>query len=318
MFQFRSRDNAKALVSLRYTDEWVGFFVLLSLLIFGGAIIEAGILRDWLTPPARLHVVLPLSGGGGLIPGGEVHLMGARAGTIRSVKLDPSGSMYANVDIDPQAKPFIRRDSQAIIRRQLIVTGAAYIDLSRGYGAPMDWKYAVVTATPAPNPADQVTATLATTQSQVMPALQSGRHVMDQLDTTVSDLNAGKGTMGQLLRNDQLMRDAQKNMQTLNDVLTRIKPIENQLTHVMGTTNHAMSNLDVASEDVRKASPDLQAISSHLKTSSANLPVLLSQAQDTLYGLQQLTAQLRGLWFLGGNKEKVRTSTSLPPSVIEP
>ncbi|OUI95432.1 ABC transporter substrate-binding protein [Acetobacter indonesiensis] len=316
MFQIRLRQKVKPLVSLRYADEWVGFLVLLSVVLFAGAVIEAGVLRDWLTPPAKLRVTLPAGGVGGLTVGGDVQLLGAHAGTIRSIKLNPSGDMYAVVDLDPQIKPFIRRDSTAVIRKQFIVAGSAYLDLNRGHGDAMDWAYAVINATPAPNPADMITATLNDIQAQIMPALASARHMMAQLDATITDMHAGKGSIGQLMTNDDLIRQAQAAAVSLNTVIERLKPIEQQVSGVMNKTNATMTNLKSASHDLKSATPHLPAIAGSVEASTADLPALLAQAQTTLYGLEKLTDQLRGMWLLGGTKvdKKIR----LAPKQVRP
>jgi phospholipid/cholesterol/gamma-HCH transport system substrate-binding protein len=43
---------------------------------------------------------------------------------------------------------------------------------------------------------------------------------------------------------------------------------------------------------------------------------MLAQAQTTLYGLQQLTDQLRGMWLLGGHK--VTHHKRLAPQQVRP
>lgn len=316
MFQIRLRQKVKPLISLRYADEWVGFLVLLSLVLFAGAVIEAGVLRDWLTPPAKLRVTLPSGGVGGLTVGGDVQLLGAHAGTIRSIKLNPSGDMYVLVDLDPQAKPFIRRDSTAVIRKQFIVAGSAYLDLNRGHGDPMDWSYAVISATPAPNPADMITATLNDIQAEIMPALGNARHMMAQLDATITDMHAGKGTVGQLMTNDELIRQAQSAAVSLNAVIDRLKPIEAQIAAIMSKTDATMGNIKSASHDLKGATPHLPAIASSVEASTADLPALLAQAQTTLYGLEKLTDQLRGMWLLGG--QKVEKKNRLAPRQVRP
>lgn len=316
MFQIRLRQKVKPLISLRYADEWVGFLVLLSVVLFAGAVVEAGVLQNWLTPPARLHVTLPASGVGGLTVGSDVQLLGTHAGTIRAVKLNPSGEMYAQVDLDPQAKPFIRRDSTAIIRKQFIVTGSSYLELSRGHGDPMDWSYAVLSATPAPNPADQITATLNDIQAQIMPAIASARHMMAELDATMTDMHAGKGTVGQLLTNDELLKQAQAAAVSLNSVIDRLKPIEKQVSGIMTKTDGTMNNLRSASYDLKGATPHLPAIAGSVEASTADLPALLAQAQTTLYGLEKLTDQLRGMWLLGG--QKTTKKNRLAPRQVRP
>ena len=309
MFQFRLKQKVKPLIALRYVDEWVGFLVFLSIAICIGAVIEAGVLRDWLTPPARLRVILPSSGVGGLTVGGDVQFMGAHVGNIRSIKINPSGSMYAIVDLDPQTKPFVRRDSIALIRRQFIVAGASYLELIRGHGKPMNWSYAVITAKQAPDPTKEIIATLESIKAEVMPVLASARHMMAQLDSTITNMHEGKGTVGQLMTSDKLIRQAEQVMASLNDVINRIKPIEEQASGVM-------ENVKAVSGDVRKTTPHLPKIAHNVEVSTGNLPALLTQAQVSLYELQKLIAQLRGLWFLGGQKSV--SHNRLSPAEIQP
>ena len=68
----------------------------------------------------------------------DVEVLGTRAGTVRRILLSPNQQMYAEADIDPQSTVLIRGDSQAIIRRRFGVARAAYMDVLRGVGAPLD------------------------------------------------------------------------------------------------------------------------------------------------------------------------------------
>ena len=40
-----------------FVDEWVGLLVLLALVILTAVLVEAGFLKQWLTPAGRLHFV---------------------------------------------------------------------------------------------------------------------------------------------------------------------------------------------------------------------------------------------------------------------
>ncbi len=302
MFQIRLRQKGRPLIHLRYADEWVGLLVLISLGLFAAAVIEAGVLSDWLSPPARLRVVLPESGVGGLTVGGDVQILGAHAGTIRGIKLNPGGKMYAQVDLDPQVEPFLRRDSKAVIRKQFVVAGASYLDLTRGSGEPMNWEYAVIDAVTEPSPTDMITQTLKDIQAQVMPAIASARHMMAQLDETITDMHAGKGSVGQLMTDDKLIRQAEATIVSLNDVINRLKPQEEQLKAILTKTDATMANVKSATGDLKKATPRLPSITKSTDEALADAPALLTQAQTTLYTLQKLTDQLRGLWLLGGHK----------------
>ncbi|GBQ89940.1 ABC transporter periplasmic protein [Acetobacter nitrogenifigens DSM 23921 = NBRC 105050] len=317
MFQIRLRQNrSRPLIRLRYADEWVGLLVLISTLLFAGAVVEAGVLSDWLSPPASLRVILPNSGVGGLTVGGDVQILGAHAGTIRAIRLNPSGAMYAIVDLDPQVEPFIRRDSQAVIRKQFVVAGASYLDLTRGSGEPMNWNYAVINATTEPSPTDMITQTLKDIQAQVMPAIANARHMTGELDAIVTDIHAGKGNVGELLTNDQLIRQAESTIVSLNDVINRLRPEEEQVKAILAKSDASMANVQSATNDLKNATPRLPSIARNVDESLADFPALMTQAQMSLYNLQKLTEQLRGLWLLGGHTTS--TEHRLPARTVSP
>jgi phospholipid/cholesterol/gamma-HCH transport system substrate-binding protein len=91
-------------------DEWIGLVVLVALVLFLGAVLQAGVLREWLQPSARLRVLLPDEGISGLAVGAELEVLGTRAGTVRRIVINPASRLYAEVQLDDQARAFIRRD----------------------------------------------------------------------------------------------------------------------------------------------------------------------------------------------------------------
>ena len=175
MLQRRQPDAPPRLLRLRHTDEWVGALVILALALFFGAIFEAGVLRRWLRPDLELRIVLPQTGFGGLAVGADIDVLGTHAGSVKQIVLNPSGEMYALATIERQTEGFILRDSTATIRLRYGVAGAAYVDVTRGTGAPMNWNYAVLTATAEPNPADTLTTTLNKVTADVLPTLEHAR-----------------------------------------------------------------------------------------------------------------------------------------------
>ncbi|ATU72239.1 ABC transporter substrate-binding protein [Komagataeibacter rhaeticus] len=316
MVQKQQSDGIRQLVRVRYADEWVGILVLLALVILLGAVIEAGVLRDWLTPAGRLRIVLPENGVSGLSVGDDLEVMGIHAGTVRRVRINPAGGMYAIAEIDPDIEPYIRRDSTAIIRRRFVVAGASYIDISRGVGDKLDWSYAVLSATNAPNPADTITQTFSDIRDRVIPVLDNAQHMMATLDATITDMHAGKGSIGRLMTNDDLIRQAEQMITSLNATVSQLTPIEKQLGTVMERANASMTNVQKATGDLSDATP---AITRNLKDASQQLPVLLVQAQTTAASLQKLVDQMRGLWILGGSGSKTTARHArLSPQKVQP
>ncbi len=309
----------------QYTDEWVGLLVLLTVAVFFAAAIEAGVLHQWLQPPGRLHILLPQTGVGGLSPGADVEVVGIHAGTVRSVRLNTDGAMYAVAEIDPQAEPFIRRDSRATISLRYAVAGAAYVSLSRGKGEPMDWNYAVVPATTANNPVDLLTETIRDIQAKMTPILANAEDATGSLKTILDDIRQGKGSAGKLLTEDTMIRSAEQTLATLQSTVAKLQPIENKastvVTHTDAVVRHTdavVGNLRAITADLRAASPALPAITAHAAEASKDLPALMLQARVTANELQRLLAQLRTLWYLGGSGAPKGDPHRVPPSDIEP
>ena len=54
------------MMRLRHADEWIGLLVVVTVVLFLGIILQAGVLRDWFRPVYTLRIVLPEAGVAGL------------------------------------------------------------------------------------------------------------------------------------------------------------------------------------------------------------------------------------------------------------
>ena len=327
------------MIRLRHTDEWVGLMVIAAAAIFFGAVLEAGVLRDWFRPAAQLRILLPDSGVGGLVAGADVQVLGTHAGTVRRVVLNPGQPIYAEADIDRQAEPFIRRDSVAVIRRTFGVAGAAYLDISRGTGQKMDWQYAVIRASVETGPTDTLNALLKEVTEKVFPVIDDAKRTMDALASMTAGLNEGRGTIGRLLIDDTLAVHLEQQVTDLGQVIAELNTAAGKINDAAGKidalaanagssgggvpelisrANGVLANLQSASRELALAAPQLPAITRNLSGATANLPALLTQTQATAADLQRLVTQLRGLWLLGGGGRPLPEPRRLPASQIQP
>ena len=318
MLQKRRPDDTRRLLRLRHTDEWVGLLVVLALVLFFGAIFEAGVLKRFLNPDSRLRIVLPQSGFGGLAPGADIDVLGTHGGSVERIVLNPDGEMYAIATIEAQTDSFIRRDSKAIIRRRYGVAGAAYVDISRGNGAPMDWNYAVLTATVEPNPADTITATLNQVRAELLPTLAHAEHAMETIDAIVGGIKAGQGSAGRLLTDDTLIQQAEDTVALLKGEIAGLAPIMARVPGLLKQSHDMLANLQAASGNASRASAQLPSIASNVNDTTGNLPALLTQAQATTENLDKLLTQLRGSWLLGGSGAVKPDRLRLPAQQVRP
>ena len=121
----------------RYVNEIVGGFVLLvGVAAAGGgaggrprAALVRGEIRD--------QPQLPAEGSMDLQKGAEVMLLGAKVGSVQDIVVNDDGHISGVMRIRGPFMRFVRADSIALVKKKMVVTGDAYIELTRGTGAEL-------------------------------------------------------------------------------------------------------------------------------------------------------------------------------------
>jgi phospholipid/cholesterol/gamma-HCH transport system substrate-binding protein len=321
------------MIKLRHTDEWVGLVVVLATVVFLGAVLQAGLLRDWFRPVSILRVLLPEAGVGGLSVGAEVEVLGTQAGKVRRIVIDPDQRMYAEAEIDDQARAFIRRDSKIIIRRRYGVAGAAFLDISRGTGTPLDWEFAVLEATTERAPTESIGALIDEARQKIFPIVEDVGRTTHALAAITERLERGEGDLGRLLKDETLVRQAEATVadvrqslaglgrivealdraaQEVQSLVQAVRTGDSNVPSLLKRTDAILANVQVLTRDIARATPRVPQIAQNVERSTANLPALLTQTQQTAMELEALLTQLRGHWLLGGE------AVAPPPRRLSP
>ena len=321
------------MIRSRYMDEWVGLIVLASVVVFLGVALQAGFLRDWFKPVSTLRILLPEAGVAGLSVGADVEVLGTKAGTITRVVIDPDQQMHAEAEIDEQATVFIRRDSQAVIRRRFGVAGAAYVDIQRGTGPELDWNYAVIQAATERAPTETVGALIDEVRAKIFPVLDDAGRAMNSLAVTMARVERGEGNVGRLLSDDTLVRSLETAVADVRRIVAQLEPTVGELNELTRTVNapeggvpellrradQALTSLQTAMRNLSRAAERTPRIARNVENASENIPSLLTQTQQTARELEQALAQLRRSWLLGGNAEAAeQESDRLSPTEVRP
>ena len=314
---------------LRNTDEWIGLLVLATIAVFFVAALHAGLLSDWFRSTERLRIMLPDTGSQGLSPGADVQVLGTRVGTIRRVVVDPSRRMYAEAELDEQATAFIRRDSKAVVKKQFGVAGAAFLDITRGSGAVLDWNYAVIDAETERDPTENIGAMIDQVKLKVFPILDDAARMMRAFADTASEISQGHGDIGRLVKEEDLFKQLTLtvgNLKTatdqLNSALTDLKGVTAEAAGPDGVpaalrhANASLVSVQKATQDLARATPQLPAITRDVSTSTANIPALLTQSQTAAAQLEKLLDQLRHTWPLSSSAAP--EPSRLPPEQVRP
>jgi phospholipid/cholesterol/gamma-HCH transport system substrate-binding protein len=311
---------------LRNTDEWVGLLVLLSVVLFAAAALHAGLLSDWFRPTARLRVLLPETGSAGLAAGADIQVLGTRVGTVRRIVVDPAQRMYAEAELDEAATGFVRHDSEAIIKKTFGVAGAAFLDITRGIGAPLDWHFAVIDSASERDPTEDIGAVIDQVKQKIFPILDDAGRAMKAVADTTQGISEGHGDVGRLIKDEDLFNQIAPMLANLR---TATEQLDAELNDIRGLTDTIarpdgapalLKRVETALASVQSATHDLAgavpAITRNATTATGELPALLTQTQQTVAELGKLTEQLRHSWLLSGSA--VPDTRRLPPAEVRP
>ncbi len=296
-------------IRFRYASEATGLVVLLALVLFAAAVIQAGVLNDLFRPSVTLRVILPEEGVGGLARGAAVDILGTRAGEVTRIVIDPGQQMHAEVRLEEDMQIYVRHDSQAVIRRRFGVAGDSYLDISRGAGEPLDWNYAVITATLDRPPTENLGALVDEMRQKVLPIIDETHRSVQLLASIMGRLERGEGAAGRLLTDDRLVRDLEAMAANANDSIQAIPGL-------LARVEKSLAEVQRISRDLSRTTPHLPAIARNVEETSKNLPMLLLQSRATAAELQQLMVQLRSHWLFGRDAEN--TATRLPATAVRP
>jgi phospholipid/cholesterol/gamma-HCH transport system substrate-binding protein len=283
----------------RYTNEAVGLFVLITLLIFVAGLIYSGRVREWFNPGEPLRVLLPDEGLSGLTKGSAVEILGTKAGEVRDIVINPSEKIYADVRIDREMAVFVRSDSKATIRRTFGIAGDAYLEITRGFGKPLDWEYAVISAVSDRKPTDTVGELIDEMREKIFPVIDDAQKAIQAFLTVAKELqdpnkgvqqllanmnsitdriDRGEGTIGRLLTEDKLVTD-------LESLIARLDTETGRLGPVLDDLEATMQNVAAFSTQVNAQSADIPEMAHSLKEA-------LASAEMVMKDLGQTTPQL--------------------------
>ena len=311
----------------RYANQLVGVFVLSTVLIFAVAFMFSGRVRQWLDPGARLKVILPSDGLFGLAEGAVVEILGTKAGQVRRIVINPQQQMYADVQIQSNMKGFVRGDSSAVIRKRFGVAGDSFLQISRGSKEPLDWKFAVITATADRATTESIGEILDEVRSKIIPMIDDAqlaihtisalvkemqdpqgdlRLLMTNINTISGKISRGEGLLGRLLFEEELVDDVEQIIVQLNKSMQRLDPLFDNLATTIGNVSQISTQINEQAGDLPEITRSLkevlvsvQAVMKDLSRTTPQLPRIaenVGQATDSvpvlLLQTQQVMAEL--------------------------
>jgi phospholipid/cholesterol/gamma-HCH transport system substrate-binding protein len=297
-------------------NEAVGALVLAALTLFVVAVLQAGVLGPLLRPALTLRVILPPEGTAGLSAGASVEVLGTRAGQVRRIVIDPRQQLYADVRLDQGMDVFVRRDSRVYIRRQFGVAGAAFLEITRGTGEPLDWDYAVLEVTREQAPTETLGELIEDLRNRLLPVFDDVGRITRSAAEITELIARGQGTVGRLLADDTLVRELETAAAQLDRTLAEANLVvadvreatraaglaAGGLPRLLETAERALANVEAATREFARASPEAPRIARDAAAAVATLPGLLTQVQQATAELDRLLVALRTHPLIGGGR----------------
>ena len=276
----------------RYANQAVGVFVILTVIIFGAAFLFSGQVREWLEPGERIKVILPSDGLFGLSEGAEVEVLGTRAGKVLRIVINPDRKMHADVQIQSDMSAFVRRDSSATIRKRFGVAGDSFLDISRGFGEPLDWEFAVINATADRAPTESIGEILDEVRTKVFPVIDDTRQAMHLFLAVVEDLQDPAGNMQQLLTNlNTVSGKIARGEGVVGRLLAEEKMMDDFVALVDGL-NKNMARFDPLFDDLTTTIGNVAEISAQINEQSKGLPEITLKLKELLVSVQAVMKDL--------------------------
>lgn len=323
----------------RYTNEAVGLFVLITLLIFAAGLIYSGQVRKWFNPGKTLKVVLPDNGLFGLTIGSDVEILGTKAGEVQNIVINPDQKIHATARIDSEMAVFVRSDSKATIRKTFGIAGDAYLEITRGHGEPLDWEFAVINVKMDRKATETLAEVIEELRAKILPVIDAAYEAINQftavakelqdrdkgvqqllanLNSIITKIDSGEGTIGRLLNEDKLVRDMEKTVQNFSEFSTQFDE-NGDIPQMTRSLKKTMASIEQVMKDLSQATPQLPKIAKDLGDTTDAAPTLVLQVQQVMVELERLIQQLQSHWLLGGGSGRTpQTASRISPLEVSP
>jgi phospholipid/cholesterol/gamma-HCH transport system substrate-binding protein len=200
----------------------LGLFILAALAIFAGAVFLIGLKR--LAFQHTYELKAEFQNVAGLNNGAEVRVGGIHTGTVRQISLpqNPDGKVTVIMDMAPQTRAVLRKDSVAAVRSEGLV-GDQYVEVSFGTDSGRAIKDGDTIASEPPVEISglmkKVNGLLDTAQG----AVQNVAGAADNLESISRKINNGSGSAGEFVNNTSVYKHVDAAANELQDDMEALK-----------------------------------------------------------------------------------------------
>ena len=302
----------------RYVNEIAGAFVLLALALLIAGIIITGRAQGWFEPTIELRAEFPMEGTMGLRRGSEVRVLDTPAGVVLDIEPREDGVLEGRFQVRGRFEQYVRMDSTGVVRRTFGVAGDAFLEITRGFGDPLPFEHPFIPLVKDTELLDLAQELLEEVRATTVPAIEQlqallaeatelaqelrdpereVQQMLASINRMVQDIEAGEGTLGQLLRDPALA----ENLELLTENLLQ-----------------SVADLNDILAVVAEATEQLPRMADRLAGELEDIPGLVYQTQATLQEAEVLIEGIQRHWLLRRyvDREDRPEADRLAPAVI--
>ena len=212
----------------RYTNEIVGGFVFLALVIMVAGIFIAGRAQGWFERRDTLRVVFVTDEGAfGLKEGDEVKIRDTVAGNVGKISPTQEGTIEAVFQIKHRFLTLLKKGSVAKVRKKFGFAGDAFVEIVIKGTEPLQ-DGDPIACTKDEELMDIAKNALTNIQEVVMPIMKETREVLANINQITGSIKNGDGMAGTLVKDNELAEEVKKVIGNVNSLMIDTRETVNE------------------------------------------------------------------------------------------
>ena len=282
----------------RYVNEIVGGFVILIVLLLLAGVLVAGHAQHWFDPMREIDLTFPPEGSMDLQKGAEVMLLGARVGSVQDILVDDAGNITGSIRVRGSFMRFVRADSIALVKKKMVVTGDAFIELTRGSGAELPENGAAIACVKDTEILQMLEEALDTLAVEAENTLRLVNRAIEEYTLLAENLNDPSNGVPQLMGQVNGLLEEIRQGEGLPAKVINDPALADDVSGIVAQAGDLMEKVNAMAAELQKVVEKLPVMADTLSGEVDNLPVVIG---DTQALMRETTALLEGLqkhWFL--------------------
>lgn len=206
----------------RYANEIAGGFVLTAVVLCLLGIVSAGRYQGWFEGKFSLKAIFVNSDGSpskegsfGLQEGNEVKIMNTKAGRVGKIMPISGGRMQATFIIQNRFKPFVSKDSVAMVQKIFELAGDAFVEIKPGKGATVG-DGDVIECRKDEEMMVSAKNMLKKFENDILPMTEDVKQTLKHINGIAGSIEKGSGLAGTVVKDDEFAGDVRKMVKNMN------------------------------------------------------------------------------------------------------